>query len=232
MSEHASKKKCFVIRWRDYRESSVLLELLTEDSQYVGALLRAARSQNGQTIDLLTQYEFSWRGNTQLFNITHSDCSRVYQIQGKRLYASLYLNELIKRSMRQGEVIEGLFESYTSTLEDFEEGEKLLEESLRRFEKRLLTGLGYELVFHCEADEGKTVEPDRCYRFISGRGFRICDANSDQSYDGESLLAISQDDFREAKTRRAAKLILREAIQFHIGFEPFKSKQLFETVIP
>ena len=229
MTQNASQKSCFVIHSRHYRESSLLLELLTEDSEYVAAVLKGAKSPNGQSIDLLTLYEISWRRNAQLANVTHSECLRVYQIKGKRLYASLYLNELIKRSMRQGTVVEGLFESYRNTLTEFEHSEGLLESSLRRFEKKLLSGLGYELVLNVESELGREVEPDSSYRFVMGTGLRLCESTSESSFDGRTLLAIARDDYREATTRRAAKLILREALQFHIGSSPLNSKQLFQT---
>ena len=230
MTQYTSKKSCFVIHSRDYRESSLLLEVLTEDSEYVGAVLQGAKSPHGQSVDLLTQYEFSWRGSTQLVSITHSECSRVFQIQGKRLYASLYLNELIKRSMRQGSIVDGLYDSYRTTLMEFERGECLLESSLRRFEKRLLTGLGYELVLDFESEHGKRVEAESYYRFVMGTGLQLCDSSGEGCHEGDTLLAISTDDYRDSKTRKAAKLILREAIQFHIGSDPLNSKQLFEPM--
>ena len=217
---------CYVLRRRSYSETSLLLELLTSESRYVHALYRGAKRAGATAIDLLSEYAMSWRPGTALVTIRSCEPIRTLRLTGHALYAALYLNELIRRGLRENQVVDGVHAAYCEAVARLENHDVDLDVVLRTFEKRYLRALGFELVFHREQANGTAIAADCRYLFDPMSGFCLSDSCAAQAYSGRVLLAISVDEYALAETRQAAKIILRDALHHHLGERALKAQSL------
>lgn len=218
---------CYVLRRRDYSETSFLLELLTHDSQYVHAIFRGGKRKGGVAIDLFTRYEMSWRPRVGLVTLRGCEVKEAFSLAGESLYAGLYLNELVRRGMRENQLSHGMHEAYASAVSELALQKHDLESSLRRFERRYLKALGFEVVFSSEQRTGNPILAESNYRFDPMAGFRTV-RNETRSgvFAGRDLLEIAEDCYEREETRLAAKLILRDALQYHLGENALKARTL------
>lgn len=218
---------CYVVRRRDYSETSFLLELLTSESKYVHAIYRGGKRKGGVAIDLFTKYEMSWRPRVGLVTLHSCEAKETSKLVGEPLYAGLYLNELVRRGMRENQVSDGMHEAYADAVSELADEKVDLEGCLRKFERNYLKALGFEIVFSVEQHSAKPVLAESNYQFSPTRGFQRVNADlSSGVFTGRVLLEIAQDRYEEEETRQAAKLILRDALQHHVGEKAFKARSL------
>ena len=219
-------KRCYLLRRSNYRETSLLLVMLTEDSQCVHAVFKGARRKKGVDIDLLVPYEMSWRGDYGLVTIRTCEVGEANPVSGSNLYSALYLNELIRRGLKQDQRATGLFEAYEVAISELASSLENIEPTLRRFERNLLKVLGYELSFLQDGNSGQAIQQDGQYCFRPDYGFSQDPNQSDVSWSGEHLLAIANDEFDKVEVRRTAKVVLSQALRFHLGNSAIKAQEL------
>jgi recombinational DNA repair protein (RecF pathway) len=162
-----------------------------------------------------------------LVTITHCDAERSFTMSGRKLYLGLYLNELIVRTTGPEEDVEGLYSAYIESVSRIGSDTSDVEPTLRSFERALLKGLGYEIVFDYELVEGRRIKPDSHYQFVPEGGFRRIESPVNGSFEGISLLAIASNDYTLPRTRLVAKNVLRTALQYRVGNQPIVSRSLF-----
>lgn len=216
----------FILHKRQYRETSLLLELMTEDSTRFSAVYPSARRGTKSTVDLCTNYYVSWRGSGSLVTIIKCEPFEQFAIRGKALFAAMYVNELLVKTIRDRDSVEGIYAEYRKVLQNLSDEATDLHTVLRSFERTLLKGLGFELVFDTQAD-GRPVVPNQTYQFLNDTGFLPVDANDEKGIKGSALLAIDADDYSARETRQVARELLQGAFQQHFGMKPFQSRELF-----
>lgn len=217
----------YVVHRRPYRESSLLLDLLTRESGFVAGIFKGAKRRKGVMVEPFTQYRASWVGRSDLVTVTELEPLRLHHLKGRQTYCGLYLNELIYRSIRHGEQVVGSFEAYVRALDELSATATVVEPTLRRFEKALLKDVGYEIMFESDLQSGEAIQASRFYEFVEHAGFVQVAPAVRNAVSGEVLLRIAQDDYSTESTRRAAKQILRSALRLHIGEKPLRSRDLF-----
>ena len=220
--------RAVLLHRRPYTDSKWLVDFLTDKHGRVHGVQRNSQKFR-QNADLFVEYGISWRGKSQLVTITHCEPRRAYPVTGKKLYSGLYLNELIVRGTKPQEHVEGLFETYARAIDDIVACDDV-EPVLRTFERKFLKGLGYEIIFDHDVTNGARVDPAGSYEYVSKLGFRANGETKEGDIDGESLLAISRDDYSGLPTRRVAKRVLRSALQETIGELPLVSRSLFVSL--
>lgn len=211
---------------RPYSDTRWLVDYLTEQHGRVSGIQRLAASLR-PGLELFTEYRISWRDKSQLVTITQCDAERKFYMNGRKLYVGLYMNELVVRTTRPEEEVEGLYESYVASISLIGSESTNVEPVLRNFERALLKGLGYEIVFDYDLAGGRKVEQDSQYQFVPEGGFQRIESYVDGGIDGASLLAIARSDYSLARTRQVAKNVLRTALQYRIGNQPIVSRSLF-----
>ena len=221
--------EAFVLHRRSYRESSFIVDWLTATQGRVVGILKGARRKKESTPEPYTRYLISWRGRGPMVTVTQLEELDELRPSGIALYAALYVNELMMRSTRPAELLEEIYEAYRVVLRDLKTKDIDVEPTLRRFEKQVLKGLGYEVVFDLDGIQGMPIDPDARYRFELGKGFCMESGSATDVYQGSTLLAISAEDFRSQPSRRAAKLILRQALRPVIGDAPLSSRELLQA---
>ena len=182
------RQPAFVLHRRPYRESSLLLDLLTRDQGRVSAVARAARGGKRDWGAICHPFQpllISWSGQRELKTLTLCERSASgFGIQGARLYSALYVNEILVRLLQPLDPHSALFDSYDRLLADIaQDGD--IEPLLRVFELRLLRELGYALELDRERDTGRVLEPAASYVYQPTEGvMRAQDADAKQRVSG------------------------------------------------
>src|SRR6056297_1190597 len=166
MSESA-----FVLHTRSFRESSLIAELLTPNHGRVGVVARGGRRGRrggAGALQPFTLLQTEWSGRGELRTLTQAESERHFPLAGERLFAGLYLNELLLRLLHREEAQPEIFEKYLHTLDALMAGDDL-EPVLRRFELHLLADLGYGFALDHDV-HGETIAPEVQYRFLADEG--------------------------------------------------------------
>ncbi len=212
----------FVLHNRPYQNSSLLVELFSQQHGRFTVLARSARGPRSRFRGYLQVFSpllASWSGRYELMNLNQLELHAApFQLEGSALMSAFYLNELLLRLLPRDDPYPGLFQDYHLALQGLEQAVNL-PAILRRFEKRLLEHLGYGLSF--------PVEADKYYQWLPEQGFSYCESIQGESlFLGRSLLAIAAEQWNNPEDLAAAKRLLRMALGWHLGGKPLKSREL------
>jgi len=251
MVQPADRQPCYVLHRRAYRESSALLELLTRDFGVVGAVVRGVKRspRSAHDVEPFGRLAVSWRGRGQLVTLLGSETLVRHRLAGDALFAGLYINELLVKTLGREEPVEALFHGYDAAIESLAGldmprvddevgsvdreayGAGGLEPILRTFERRLLDELGYGIAFDVDISSGRPIEPGRFYRLVDGEGFREVDAAKNPpsvpTFDGSQIAAMNAGEYRNPAVLKGAKHVLRRAIALRLGGRTLTTRQLF-----
>jgi DNA repair protein RecO (recombination protein O) len=230
----------YVLHTRDYRDTSLLVDLLTLDFGLVRAVargIRGSRSNRRALLQPLQPLLVTLSGKGELKSLTQFEASATgFILHGDRLFSAMYLNELLCRLMQAYESHPQIYRLYQSTLLSLMQ-QPAIEGVLRRFEFRLLTELGYAPDMVNTADDGSGLLSDLNYEFDYLRGFiLIKDGHNPASaavFSGADILSMGrlliQDNNCEftPDLLTPAKRFMRQALRPHLGNKPLYSRQLF-----
>ena len=222
------KDRGVLLHKRPYSDSRSIVELLTASNGRVSGVLRQSATATSRA-ELFVKYELSWRGRNELVNVSHCEPVSTYRLSGRGLFSGMYMNELVMRTTRSKQILMGLYERYLSALDELQNDDDL-EPTLRSFERGLLESLGLAVQFDREMPQGDPIDPQQSYRFLPQQGFQRVPENSTGGMKGSSLLAVAKDDYSSPATRKAAKFVLRTALQEYIGDKPLASRALFQSI--
>lgn len=225
----------YVLHSRHYRDSSLLVELLTPNYGRVSAVVKGVRSttkhakQRRSLIQPFIPLLISWSGQSGLKTIIHNEsCGAAVSLHGQRLFSALYVNELLTRLLPHYDGNPATFQLYQHTISALA-GDTPMDIVLRQFEIQLLEELGYGIDFTAQANSSEPLREDCDYRFEADCGFVVeYGAVTDRSaiFCGEDLLALANGDYNDS-ARKAAKRLCRLALAAHLGSKPLKSRELF-----
>ena len=218
----------YILHRRAYRETSFLVDFFTRDFGRVSGVANGVRRKSKLPMEPFVHTIFSWKERTGLALITNHDIIQRNDLKGRHLYAGMYINELICRTLRVNDPVELLFDAYATVMYSLHLA-KPLEPSLRVFELALLQGLGYGLTFDVDAKSGSPIKKDCYYMFVPNQGFELADKKSEGAIFGKHLLAIARKDFTDRLVRRAAKGVFRLALMPLLGVKPLVSRSLFRS---
>jgi DNA repair protein RecO (recombination protein O) len=154
----------------------------------------------------------------------------VPQLAGVGLLCGFYLNELLVKTLAREDAHEELFDAYRVAVLALARAEVAAAAVLRRFERTLLTALGYGLALEREADAGAAISPDGRYRYVPEHGpvRAASPVRDDDAYavHGLTLLAMARDDYAHAQVAAESKRLLRALLQHHLGTHELHTRQL------
>ncbi|MCA1768371.1 MAG: DNA repair protein RecO [Idiomarina sp.] len=200
-------------RW-DYQETSLILDLFTEEKGRVRVVAKGAKRPKSPWRGLAQPFMpllAEFQGRSDLKTLTLLEPQQTAQkllLQGDKLYSGFYLNELIQRLLPVEAEAPEVFESYLSALQNMTSSERV-EPALRQFEWQLLQHLG------------------ACY-FIPDHGF-VTQARDDQqrAYPVTDIEKLSAWDVDNENRLRQLKYIMRDALSVYLGDKPLRSRELF-----
>ena len=230
-SRRIVNEPAYVLHRRPYRETSLLVDLLTPTFGRLGVVARGARGARARStaqFEPFSRLLVSCAGRGSLLNVSGIDVMKSGNLAGRSLLAGLYLNELLVRVLRADDPHPALFVGYHDALQELAD-EARLEPALRRFEKLVLRESGYALSFDVDADTGEPIRAGRRYAFTPELGFTATSSSNGTRlvFDGAVLLAVGDDRYDNAVVRRAAKRIMRRALAPYLGDRPLVSRSMF-----
>lgn len=211
----------FVLHARAWRETSLLLEVLSRDFGRVGLVARGVRSARSRTPRALLQplapLSLGWSGQGELATLTAAESAGApFTLAGEALLCGLYLNELVIRLLPRNDPHPDLFLAYLQTLERLR-GEGTQAWQLRRFERDLLADLGYGLVLEHAADSDVPLDPAGVYAYRLDAGpVPWHGAGDGLKLRGTALLALAADELPDAEDLGALRRLLRALIAHHL----------------
>ncbi|MGI2323402.1 MULTISPECIES: DNA repair protein RecO [Methylococcus] len=221
----------YLLHRRDYRETSLLLELFTLRHGRIGVIAKGARRGRQGFAAVLQPFVpllVSWSGRGELANLNHAEAAGIgVRLQHTALFCGFYLNELLMRLLPPHDLCPGLFGAYRGGLETLAAGEDL-ETALRSFELSLLEAIGYGLQLRVEAESGEAIRPERLYSYRIDAGPVPAGDEADAVH-GMTLLALRDRRFDTSQTRTEAKRLMRRIIAHHLNGRALKSRELFRS---
>lgn len=233
----AERQPAHVLHRRPFRETSVIVELLTRDHGLVGGVVRGARGagRGARPIEPFSEVVVAWRGRGELVNVLRHESVAARRLSGERLFAGLYVNELLVKMLGRGDPVSGLFHRYADAVSALADGDDMAR-VLRSFERALLDELGYGLAFDIDVRNGQPIDRGRRYDMVVGEGFRECAApranggarrDEPLTLSGSEIAAIDVGDYSDRRIRRAAKHVFRSALELRLGGRSLATRRLF-----
>ncbi|ADP09763.1 DNA repair protein RecO [Erwinia sp. Ejp617] len=229
-------QRAFVLHGRPWSETSLLLDLFSEQHGRVRVLAKGARSKRSSlkgALQPFTPLLVRWSGRGEVKTLRAAEpVSLALPLSGNTLYCGLYVNELLSRVLQHETAFSELFFDYLQCIQTLAADPASPEPALRRFELSMLGHLGYGVDFlHC-AGSGEEVADSMTYSYREEKGFIASLVAGHRSFSGRQLRALSAREFPDADTLRAAKRFTRIALKPYLGGKPLKSGELFRQFLP
>ena len=140
-------RSAFVLHTYPWRESSLIVEFLTENEGRVSTVAKGARRSTSNLRGLLVPFNrllirYSKKGDLRSLISAEWDERGKKQLGGKQLFVGFYINELILKFVQKSESCKMLFSDYDSTLKNLVLFPEMQEVHLRRFEFAILKEIG------------------------------------------------------------------------------------------
>lgn len=223
-------QRCFVLHSRPYSETSLILDVFSENHGRVCVMAKGARAKRSclkGALQPFTPLLMKWSGRGEMRTLRSAEpIGLAIPLCGNALFSAFYLNEMLTRVVERETPYHSLFFAYITALTELAQQDNL-EPPLRRFELALLDCLGYGVDFlHC-AGSGNTVVDDMTYLFRQQLGFIASTKSNTLLFTGNDLKALARREFFTATELKAAKRFTRLALQPYLGSKPLKSRELF-----
>ena len=219
----------FVLHSRPYRDTSLLVDLLTMNFGRLTVVARGARSAKSKIRGILSPFLpllVSFSGKNELRTLQQAEMSGMsYAFSPKVLLSGFYLNELLTKLLPIHESYPEVYQSYQSTLIALTKSLQP-EVELRFFEKCLLANLGYGLRLDQTANH-EQVLPEKQYFFEFGHGLKLAKSASPANFLGKNLLALHDGCLSTKDELQEAKRLLRGVLAILLGGKKLKSRELF-----
>jgi DNA repair protein RecO (recombination protein O) len=232
------KQSAYILHTQPYRETSLLLEVLTRDHGRFSLVARGARRPRSDLRGVLMPFQplmLSWFGKGELRTLHGADWDGgVRPLTGLPLVCGFYLNELMLKLTARDDPEPRAFSVYDAAVRDLAI-QPSLAPVLRRYELKLAQALGYAPSLARDS-HGAAVVADRHYLCrdaalpepddhpelaLIGRVARLS---------GAALLAIDADDYSDPAVRGQARQLSRVWLGALLGEEPLASRELLQAI--
>lgn len=224
----------FILHQRLYRESSLLLDVYSQDHGRISLIAKGVRQKKRSQTGLLQLYQpllLSWFGRGELQTLRAVEASGpAYSLRAESALCGLYINELMVKLLPLGETEPQLFMAYQQALLGLQSADNN-EIALRLFEKRLLSQLGYGLVLDHEAVTGANISVEQDYYYVPDSGLHRWQVGQDYTrISGRSLQHIITEQGFDLMSLVEIKHLMRSVIHFYLAGKPLRSRELFSQM--
>jgi DNA repair protein RecO (recombination protein O) len=226
----------YILHHRPYRNTSQLLDCLTREHGLVTLVAQGSRRPKGGQRAVLQPFlpvQISWVRRGELGRLTHVELRPpAGELNGERLLAGFYMNELLLRLVARGDANVPVFSCYSRALADLATRANT-SMVLRLFELRLLEALGYGLNLHHDAKTGEPICAERRYHFEPEYGARLeaGSVSDGDSYWGRALISLRDEKLDDDDSLRAAKRLLSRALSVYLGDRPLKTRSVLKDIL-
>lgn len=212
--------KGFVLHTRPYRETSLLVEILTREQGIVSLVARGAKRGKKPISRILQPFSpilFGWFGKGELVTLTSiENIGASLFLQGKKMICGLYMNELLIKLLHRWDPHEDLYDIYEMSLVSLR-ADNCEQTILRIFEKNILKSIGYSIVFD-------NLDSEKHYKYDPAKG-PIESKQSLNTFSGKMLIALKNDQL-EQQFLRDIKRLMRLVLSYHLGNKTIKTREL------
>lgn len=230
----------FVLHAYAYRETSLIVEALTEAQGRVALVARGARRPRSELRGLLQGFQpllLSWSGHNELKTLHKAEWrGGLPLLGGPALMCGFYLNELLLKLLPREDPHSRLYASYEATLHDLAGGGEQAP-ALRRFELELLAELGYAMPLTQEAGTGAAIDPAARYHYAFDRGPQRAaggvvaePGRGALLVHGSTLIALAERRFPTAETAAEAKRLMREVLDHRLEQRGVESRRVVQDL--
>jgi DNA repair protein RecO (recombination protein O) len=238
----------YILHTYPYKETSVVAEVFTRSHGRVALIARGARRPASALRGLIQPFTpllLSWFGKSELKTLHAAEWQGgLMAPQGRAMMCGFYLNELLLRLLARGDAHELLYDRYITTFEQLAseacstdtERAIYFERILRRFEKNLLSEIGYGATFDVDADSGTPIQAEARYVFQPERGALRTQEGTKASgqngcpVSGQTLIDLATDHFERPATLTESKALMRTLINHTLGAKPLYTRQLLRDL--
>ncbi|MGQ4659737.1 DNA repair protein RecO [Lysobacter sp. F6437] len=224
----------FVLHARAWRETSLLVEVLSANHGRVGLLARGLRGPRSHPLRAALQplqsirFDAVQRGELAQLRAAEA-LDAAPRLAGDAMMAGFYLNELALRLTQRDDPQPDLFTAYARTRERLRAGEPLAW-TLRRFERDLLDALGLGFEWNVDGD-GEPIDPAARYRLDPEHGPRrvLSDrgqADRSGAATGRGLIDLGADRQPADVDLPGLRRVLRSVLAHHLGARGLKSWEM------
>ncbi len=217
----------FILQHRTYRETSLIIDVITQDFGRCSLLAKGVRKVKSKTAGLLQPFvplALSYVGKSELKTLSAVEVSEPFvRLAGMALYCGFYVNELVSCFLHKDDPNPEVFGYYKQCLINLADSTKL-ETALRVFELNLMESIGYGLYF----GQDQSLNPSEKYRFTVDAGLV---AAEDGVFSSAALKAIVAQEFTEPSVLAEAKLLMRTVIDSHLQGKQLKSRTVINKII-
>lgn len=218
----------YILQHRPYRESSVIIDVLTRDYGKLSLLAKGVRKKKSKTAGLLQPFiplALSYLGQAELKTLTGVEISQAFTgLSGMALYCGFYANELVSFFLQKEDPHPEVFDCYQQCLLALADNAKI-EAALRVFEINLMDNIGYGLQLQPNVYDQ---EPLKKYQYSTDDGLVAAD---DGLFSGASLAAIQAQQFTDPQVLAEAKQLMRIVIDSHLQGRQLKTRAVINNII-
>jgi len=224
-------ESAYLLHQRPFRETSRILDFFARDHGRISLFVRGARRTGAGLGALLQPFRpllICWSGKPDGGTLRSAEVQEaVTPLAPARLMSGFYLNELLLRLLERQDAHPALFDAYALAVARLRDGEDEAR-ALRLFEKRLLEEMGYGVDYTADARSGEPVTAGRYYQVRPHQGVCRVAEPSDSPYvfAGEHLLSIASDELRDSASLRAARRLLRAALDESLDGRELLSREV------
>jgi DNA repair protein RecO (recombination protein O) len=220
----------FVLHSYAWRETSLIIDLLTRDFGRIALVARGAKRPTSQFRGILMPFSplaLSWSGRSELKTLVRAEWQGgLAPLRGDGLLAAFYLNELLVRLLPRADAHPGLFASYVQSLAALARQDEGRDRVLRCFELDLLRDLGVAPSFQ-RCSDGEAVEPHAWYCVDLQRGLQPShDPGDPDRISGATAMALARRDLSDRSTLESAQALLRRLIGYHLEGRPLNARRV------
>lgn len=227
----------FVLHTRPWRETSLLVEVLTDRHGRMGVVARGVQGPKRQVLRAALQPLQHIRLSVQLRGelgrlVSAEALDAAPRLEGEAMLAAFYVNELMLRLVPRQDPQPELYLAYAKVRARLAHGDTLAW-TLRRFERDLLDTLGFGVGLEVDGD-GAPIDPAARYRLDPEHGARRLlseRAGERQSAPtGQALLALAHDTVPEPADLADLRRAMRQLLAHHLGPRGLKSWEMLAAL--
>ncbi len=220
----------FVLRTVPFTESSLIVDSFTRGHGRLNLMAKGARRIKSKLRSVLQPFQLisiGWAGRGEVPTITSAVAgSGARALRGEAFYGASHLTELIVNFLHSHDPHPALFDAYLIAMDEVVR-ETGLPGTLRRFEKKFLAELGFELILETQSDRQTAIERNRIYDYEFGTGPVPADSAGPESVSGETLLALANDMLDTRRTQRESRALLDRAFGWHFQHRAMRSREVY-----
>ena len=232
MARRVQHQSSYILHTRPYSESSLLIDAFSRDYGRVSLLAKGVRRVKSKVRGMIRPFQpllVSWSGKGELQTLTgaESDCA-IRVLPQSAWLCGCYMNELLIKLLHKYDPHEQLFDHYSDTLQQLEDGQSP-QIVLRFFEKKLLKEIGYGLVLTHDVKNNLPVSKDKIYRYYPDSGPIISNNGQLDSVwliGGSTLIALENEEFANTQQLTQSKRLMRALLNQSLQGRKLKSRTI------